>query len=560
MEGGNLGWLGYFIGRNETLDSLYVHHLPTCKDQVERFFTGMQSNKSIKKMVFGGDGNLSETFAAINLPHVTTLSMEFDLDHENVHFSAFGLGLRRCLSLESYHGPVTKEIAASLVALPKLEKIHAYTIEDNAISQGECAALRTLLANATNMKQLHVHRAGLGNDGVALLAEGLACNSSLTGGVLGLSNNDIGDDGLQALTSSLVRNTKLRELDLGYNNIGDAGLEALADSLAHNRALHALSIAGNTAITEAGVKAISRVLQSRNSSLRDLNLDLVNINDEGGKILAHVLTINKSLVKLSLRCWNDVSIDDDGLRALSSGLSRNNTLQSLDLSSNTAITVAGLRSLKQYFSSPSCALENLALHGINIGDEGSHALADALGRNKSVKRLRFHEIGITFIGWEAFLKLLCDTSSPNSIYLSNHTLRDLSPCWYIRTRSDVQNSILRWLKINETSATPNLAAKAKILNSSPGIDMVPWFQWDLKLLPLVKGWFAVSSSNDELAARIQREKLSAVYQFVRGLPMLVVYDFRRYLADQVQRIRARCEYHYNKISELEEEEHRLMKV
>ena len=73
---------------------------------------------------------------------------------------------------------------------------------------------------------------------------------------------------------------------------------------------------------------------------------------------------------MSLRCWenDDVSIGDDGLKALALGLSRNSHLKILDLSGNTAITATGLRSLKQYFQSPSCALETLTLYDINFGD------------------------------------------------------------------------------------------------------------------------------------------------------------------------------------------------
>jgi len=67
-----------------------------------------------------------------------------------------------------------------------------------------------------------------------------------------------------------------------------------------------------------------------------------------------------------------------------------------------------------------------------------------------------------------------------------------------------------------------LAAKAKIMHFFPNLDMVPLFQWNLKFLPLVKSWFEnTTSSNDEFAANIRNRELSAVYQFVRGLPVMV---------------------------------------
>eukprot|EP00984_Skeletonema_dohrnii_P015070 scaffold6450_cov147-Skeletonema_dohrnii-CCMP3373.AAC.2 len=401
-EGDDLGWLGYFIGRNETLESLYVYYLPTNRDQVENLLFGMQRNKSIKEMAF-------------------------DCHQVCAHY--FAMGLRRCTSLKEFHsGSVTAEIVESLSTLPMLEFVSVWKNGGLAISPEECVALRELLLNANKLNHLGLSGVGLGNNGSELVAEGLACNSSLADGVLNLSSNGIGDTGLQALASSLASNGKVRKLNLSHNNFGDKGLEALAETLAHNRALRVLSISENAAITETGVRALSRSLQSRKCLLEDLQLDSINIGEDGGKILGDALSNNTSLVALSLRCWgNAVSIGDDGLRALALGLSRNSHLKDLDLSGNRAITSVGLRSLKQYFRSPTCALETLEVYSIDFGDEGAYALADALGRNKSVKSLRFDKRGITSKGWKAFLKLICDSSSPNNVYLSNHTLSILLP-------------------------------------------------------------------------------------------------------------------------------------
>jgi hypothetical protein len=188
---------------------------------------------------------------------------------------------------------------------------------------------------------------------------------------------------------------------------------------------------------------------------------------------------------------------------------------------NTAITAVGLHSLKQYFRSPSCALKDLSIiSSINIGDEGAYALADALGQNKSLKRLRFEERGITLRGWKAFLKLICDSSSPNSIYLSHHTLCKLGDrCfggWGWRLSGSVRTSLDTFLGMN--NQTPNLAAKVKIMHVFPDLDMVLLFQWNTKFLPLVKRWFdTVTSDDSAFAASVQNRKLSAIYKFVRAI-------------------------------------------
>eukprot|EP00985_Skeletonema_marinoi_P007981 scaffold3554_cov83-Skeletonema_marinoi.AAC.3 len=269
----------------------------------------MKRNKSIERVEIFGNGIISKGFSAMNLPHVTSVS--FDCHQECANY--FALGLRRCTSLKQYLGRVTAEIVASLSTLPMLENVHVWKNGGLAISREECVALRELLS-ANKLNHLDLSDAGLENEGLRLLAEGLACSSSLTDGVLDLSHNDIGDTGLQALASSLASNGKVRALLLSHNNFGDKGVEALADSLAHNRALRVLSISGNTAITQIGVRAISRILQSRKCLLEDLRLDRINICEEGGKILGDALSINKSLITMSLNCWenDDVSIGDDG--------------------------------------------------------------------------------------------------------------------------------------------------------------------------------------------------------------------------------------------------------
>lgn len=250
-EGDDLGWLGHYIGENETLRFLDILYLPAQEQVVKKFFMGLQRNKSIKFIEFNGChlvGALGEGLSAINLAHVTEMKLDFDLFYEEGEFPVeetrhFAVGLQRCKSLVRYWGPVTPEIAASLIALPMLKNVHfGGSIEVWENSPDECVALSWLLSNATKMNTLDLSAAGIGNREVKILAEGLASNVSLTDGLLDLSRNQIGDEGLQALASSLVRNTKLRELNLAENNIGDAGLEALADSLVRNRALRKLSL------------------------------------------------------------------------------------------------------------------------------------------------------------------------------------------------------------------------------------------------------------------------------------------------------------------------------
>eukprot|EP00984_Skeletonema_dohrnii_P003945 scaffold1352_cov120-Skeletonema_dohrnii-CCMP3373.AAC.3 len=84
----------------------------------------------------------------------------------------------------------------------------------------------------------------------------------------------------------------------------------------------------------------------------------------------------------------------------------------------------------------------------------------------------------------------------------------------------------------------------KILMNHADLQLQSFFQWDLKFLPVVADWFdramAINNSamvmNDSLGymqhwryvfprEELQRKKLSALYQYVRGIPVLEVSDY-----------------------------------
>ena len=51
-DGNELGWLGYFIGENETLKSLGVCHLPACSNEVEIFSLDCSATNQSRKLNF----------------------------------------------------------------------------------------------------------------------------------------------------------------------------------------------------------------------------------------------------------------------------------------------------------------------------------------------------------------------------------------------------------------------------------------------------------------------------------------------------------------------------
>eukprot|EP00984_Skeletonema_dohrnii_P023158 scaffold12235_cov78-Skeletonema_dohrnii-CCMP3373.AAC.3 len=246
-------------------------------------------------------------------------------------------------------------------------------------------------------------------------------------------------------------------------------------------------------------------------------------------------------------------IGDQGLQELVAGIA-DSALEELCLS-NTLITAAGLRSLSTYFQSESCCLKILYLYGVNLGDEGAVALADALMGNTSLTSLRFipDDSGITDVGWAAFSKLLCNPASIESTYHSNHKIKMIGEYEMLSAPLNIR----QYLELNERPHPAIL----KILESHPDLEMEPFFQWKLKLLPVVINWLKSARSRLEnyLGAYVQRQslpsrELSALYKFVRGMPSLTVMSYWQQFVMNAQAKRLRIDDEFRR---LEDERRRL---
>ncbi|KAK1733971.1 leucine-rich repeat protein [Skeletonema marinoi] len=323
--------------------------------------------------------------------------------------------------------------------------------------------------------------------------------------------------------------------------------------------------------------------ESQYHSLAHIHVEGCHLSDEGFAVIATALGFQPQLERLrlernniglmgctalgaTLRGWGTSNltildldnnpIDDQGLQELVAGIT-NAKLEELWLS-GTLITGAGLRSLSTYLQSESCCLRTLDLTRVDFGDEGAMVLADGLRGNKSLNSLYFDpdDSGITDDGWAAFSKLLCDPTSINSTYLSNHKIKRIGEPVMLRTPLNIR----RYLGLNEHLGRRHAAMK-KILKSHPDLEMEPFFQLKLKLLPVVVNWFRSARSRwaNDLGESIQRgslpsRELSALYKFVRGMPAFAVTSYCQQLVMNAQAKRRRIDY---ELRRLEDERQRL---
>ena len=177
-----------------------------------------------------------------------------------------------------------------------------------------------------------------------------------------------------------------------------------------------------------------------------------------------------------------------------------------------AVAIYPCQSLAALLEHPHCNLDRVYLSNNNIGDEGAIIFANALASNRNLKTLNLYRNDITAEGWSCFSKVLCDTSSVNNTFLSNHTLEKLSSSNHARNVDSL-------LALNGSSEDKNQVAMKKIINRHQHFDMHPFFEWDLKVLPLAIRWFERARFiyvNNE--AGIDKRKLDVIYQFIHAMP------------------------------------------
>uniref|UniRef100_A0A8C2APC6 NACHT LRR and PYD domain-containing protein n=1 Tax=Cyprinus carpio TaxID=7962 RepID=A0A8C2APC6_CYPCA len=173
-----------------------------------------------------------------------------------------------------------------------------------------------------------------------------------------LSDCGVTDKDCAALTSVLRSNpSQLRDLDLNNKAIRDSGVKLLSVVLEDPRCKLETLLLSKCGITDEGCAALSSALRSNPSHLRDLNLSENNLEDPGVTLLSVVL--EDPHCKLETLWLRDCGVTDEGCAALSSALRSNPShLRQLHLSLNK-LKDPGVTLLSAVLEDPHCKLEKL---------------------------------------------------------------------------------------------------------------------------------------------------------------------------------------------------------
>ena len=350
---------------------------------------------------------------------------------------------------------------------------------------------------------------------LASLLEAIGASHNLTDLALHIDMDELGYTAL----ANILQNPscKVRTLDLKYSDICPKGMAILCNTLAkYNHTVRSLDLSE---------------IDKRFATSHCFALSM---------ILSHPLT---SLKKLLLA---ESNVGDVGMSFLGDALAVNNVLQYIDLSFNPSITLKGWQAFSSCLRNPHSALKELDISGCNIDDQSVATVATSLAESSSVKTLDIasNVIGpagvVTFFNIVLkgksvleelvldsieihditegdiceFLRALCDESTIDSIYTSNHTFHTCEHLFdkmYPHPSPGVSDKICTLLDFNRNADKVEVA-RQKILDrhfygGSTGINSLASLRETM--LPHVIEWMG----RDELG-------YAAMFEFVQRSPIL----------------------------------------
>ncbi|KAK1806972.1 hypothetical protein P4O66_005447 [Electrophorus voltai] len=197
-----------------------------------------------------------------------------------------------------------------------------------------------------------------------------------------LSGCGLTEESCKSLTSVLqTENSTLRELEMNNNDLQDSGVEQLCAGLKSSHCnLEILRLSG-CGFTEESCKSLKSVLQTENSTLRELEMNNNNLQDSGVEQLCAGL--KSSHCKLGILRLSGCGLTEESCKSLTSVLqTENSTLRELEMNNND-LQDSGVKRLCAGLKSSHCKLEILRLSGCMVTEKGCSSLASALRSNPS---------------------------------------------------------------------------------------------------------------------------------------------------------------------------------
>ena len=337
------------------------------------------------------------------------------------------------------------------------------------------------------------------------------------------------------LGTAIANNTHLETLRVTLSDDLPLGVtdREFYDGIKSNTSINTLCLSCNYITIAGGVAhEILKMYQENNSHLAKIIIGHAIVQNGGDdRVIGNTLRCCRNLQRVVLNYCN---ITDAQLLTIVDALRRHRMLEDLNLTVNN-IGNAGCYAIATLLADPDCNLRHLSLRNNTINNEGATAIANSLTNNNKLQCLYLDHNQIDRSVEDIFSNVLCNTTSINDTYSSNHTLQSLllphDHGQHLPMNLPMTQNLQSLLSLNRINNKSHVAMK-KILKHHPNIDMEPLFEWGegkedegtLKALPYVVDWFEkakVAVAEGDETYHIEEKKLSAIFQFAKAMPLLL---------------------------------------
>ncbi|XP_069089641.1 NACHT, LRR and PYD domains-containing protein 3-like [Pleurodeles waltl] len=263
--------------------------------------------------------------------------------------------------------------------LPGLIKCSSLELEHCSLTSTCCAQLASFLKANTFLKELNLSFNGFGDNGVRELCEGLKHNLQ----TLEMMDCDLTDSCCVDIATVLRTNTSLKMLNLSFNGLKDSGVRLLCDGLKHLSCKTQRLMLGHCSLTGSCCAGLSSVLQST-VSLTDLELDHNLLKDSGIRELC--VGLQHSGCRIRTLVIDHCSLTGSCCKDIAAVLKTKKTLKELNLSHNR-LKDSGVLHLCEGLKHPACKIQRLFLRRTEVTDDSVQVLCSVLSKNASLQVL-----------------------------------------------------------------------------------------------------------------------------------------------------------------------------